>query len=128
MLYPVPFVDDVSKMYRNVKSGELNVILKRMLWRNCKVIRDPDIYCFNEVTFGYRPASCIVVSALRYTANMFSFVSDEVSEVFKRYPLYIDDICSGINSLAGATALVSDIETIVAKGFQDKHISIFLIC
>ena len=114
-LYPVAFVGDVSKMYHNVKTGELEGNLRRMLWRNCEINRNPDIYCFNVVTFGDRPAGCIAVSALRATADMFSSVSEEASEILKR-DAYMDDVVSGANSVEEATALVSDIEMIAAKG------------
>ena len=79
-LYPVAFVGDISKMYHNVKTGELEGHLRRLLWRKCDQSKNPDIYCFNVVTFGDRPAGCIAVSALKATADMFSFMAEQASK------------------------------------------------
>ena len=114
-LYPVAFVGDVSKMYHNVKTGDLEGNLRRMLWRNCEQNRSPDVYRFNVVTFGDRPAGCIAVSALKATADMFSFVSEKASNVLKD-DSYMDDVVSGANSTQEAKHLVSDIEGIASRG------------
>ena len=114
-LYPVAFVGDVSKMYHNVKTGELEGNLRRMLWRNCEQSRAPDVYCFNVVTFGDRPAGCIAVSALKSTADLFSSISEKAAEVLKN-DSYMDDVVSGGNSKLEAEVLSENIEDIAAQG------------
>ena len=114
-LYPVAFVGDVSKMYHNVKTGELEGNLRRMLWRNCEQNRPPDVYGFNVVTFGDRPAGCIAVSALKSTADLFSSVSEKAAHVLKE-DSYMDDVVSGENSMSEAEGLSEDIQDIAAKG------------
>ena len=114
-LYPVAFVGDVSKMYHNVRTGELEGHLRRLLWRDCDQSRSPDIYCFNVVTFGDRPAGCIAVSALKATADMFSNVSKKASEII-RNDSYMDDVVSGANSMSDAERLVTKIEDVASRG------------
>ena len=113
--YPVAFTGDISKMYHNVKTGELEGHLRRFLWRNCEQERDPDIYCFDVVTFGDRPAGCIAVSALRATADMFSCDSEQAAKVLKN-DTYMDDVVSGDFELKDAKVLTSEIEGIAGKG------------
>ena len=114
-LYPVAFVGDVSKMYHNVKTGELEGNLRRLLWRNCDQSRAPDVYGFNVVTFGDRPAGCIAVSALKSTADLFSSVSEKAAHVLKE-DSYMDDVVSGSNSMSEAESLSDDIQVIASKG------------
>ena len=114
-LYPVAFVGDVSKMYHNVKTGKLEGNLRRMLWRNCDQSKGPDVYSFNVVTFGDRTAGCIVVSALKATADMFSFISEKAANVLK-VDSYMDDFVSGENSRSEAELLSADLQNIAARG------------
>ena len=114
-LFPVAFIGDISKMYHNVRTGELEANVRRLLWRECEQTRPPDIYCFEKVTFGDRPAGCIVVSALQATAEMFSHISTKASQVLKQ-DSYMDDTLSGENSLEEAKDLASDIQAIAGKG------------
>ena len=89
-LYPVAFVGDISKMYHNVLTGQTEKHLRRLLWRDCNLEKPPDIYCFNTVTFGDRPAGCIVVSALKATADMFEYISPKAAKVIQA-DAYMDD-------------------------------------
>ena len=114
-LFPVAFLGDISKMYHNVRTGELEANLRRLLWRGCEQDRSPDVYCFEKVTFGDRPAGCIVVSALQATAEMFSHFSKKAAQVLKQ-DSYMDDTLSGGNSTKEAQDLASDIQTIAKKG------------
>ena len=108
-LYPVAFVGDISKMYHNIKTGEMEGNLRRFLWRNCNQDVVPDVYCFDVVTFGDRPAGCIAVCALKATADMFSFVSEAASNVIEKSS-YMDDVVSGANTLNEAKDLSSKIQ------------------
>ena len=114
-MYPIAFVGDISKMYHNVKTGEMEGNLRRLLWRECDQTRNPDVYCFEVVTFGDRPAGCIVVSALKATANMFSFISQRAADVINT-DTYMDDIVSGAETEKEAVELVEKIENIAARG------------
>ncbi|NRA93174.1 MAG: hypothetical protein HRU26_10915 [Psychroserpens sp.] len=114
-IYPVAFTGDISKMYHNVGTGELEGHLRRFLWRDCQQDRDPDIFCFDTVTFGDRPAGCIAVSALRATADMFSHYSEHAAEIIKN-DTYMDDVASGDFTLEDAKSLTAKIEGIAAKG------------
>ena len=114
-LYPVAFTGDISKMYHNVRTGQMEANLRRLLWRDCEQNRPPDIYCFQTVTFGDRPAGCIVVSALRATADMFTSISEDAASVIKK-DSYMDDVISGEYEIGPAKHLVSNIERIAEKG------------
>ena len=114
-LFPVAFVGDVAKMYHKVKTGQMEGNLRRLLWRDCNQDQPPDVYCFETVTFGDRPAGCIVVSALKATAKMFSFISEQAAEVIDK-DTYMDDVVSGEESTEAAKQLTSKIEEITEKG------------
>ena len=114
-LHPVGFVADIAKMYHNVKTGKLEANLRRLLWRNYEQDRSPDVYCFEVVTFGDRPAGCIVVSALKATADMFSSISEKGAQVLKQ-DSYMDDIASGDHTLKDSKELASKIEEIALQG------------
>ena len=114
-LYPVAFAGDISKMYHNVDTEPLEANLRRLLWRDCKQDQPPDVYCFQTVTFGDRPAGCIVVSALRATADMYTYISERAAEVIKA-DSYMDDVVSGEFTIDAAKILVSYIEKIAEKG------------
>ena len=114
-MYPVAIIGDISKMYHNVGTGEMERHLRRMLWRECDQTKDPDTYCFEVVTFGDRPAGCIVVSALKATANMFSFIAPRAAEVITT-DTYMDDLVTGANSEKEAKELVTQVEEIAGRG------------
>ena len=114
-LFPVAFLGDISKMYHNVQTGQMEAHVRRLLWRECDHGRPPDIYCFERVTFGDRPAGCIVVSALRATAEMFSHLSAKASNVLI-HDSYMDDTLSGDNTAEEAKELAMDIQTIAMEG------------
>ena len=114
-LHPVGFVADIAKMYHNVKTGQLEANVRRLLWRNYEQERPPDVYCFEVVTFGDRPAGCIAVSALKATADMFSSDSEQAADVLKE-DTYMDDVVSGESTTTDAKVLTPKIEAIAAKG------------
>ena len=91
------------------------LLQQRLLWRNFETDRSPDIYCFQKVTFGDRPAGCIAVSALKATADMFSSINKHAADVLKN-DTYMDDVASGDDSLQNAKALANDIQSIAEKG------------
>ena len=114
-LHPVAFVGDISKMYHNIKTGEVEGHLRRFLWRSCNQDVDPDVYCFDTVTFGDRPAGCIAVCALKATADMFSFVSRAAADIIEKSS-YMDDVISGANTVSEAKELSSNVEKIAEHG------------
>lgn len=121
--YPVAFIGDIKKMYHTVRTYPLEGHVRRFLWRGFDQSRDPDIYVFDRVTFGDRPAGCIVVTALHETAKMFESYNHEAALVILQ-DSYVDDIVSGAQSLEEAKALVKDIELI--SGYGDFSFKKFL--
>ena len=120
----VAFAGDISKMYHSVKTGELEGHLRRLLWRDCVIEREPDIYAFQVVTFGDRPAGCIAAAALHETATMFDQMSPEAAQIL-REDSYMDDVVSGADSLDEANRLVSMIQEIgILGGFKFKEFAI----
>ena len=113
--FNVAFIGDISKMYHNIRTGDLEGNLRRMLWRDFETGRSPDIYVFQRVTFGDRPAGCLAVIALQQTADMFSDISPKAARVLK-HDSYMDDIVSGSDSVKGARELISDIKHIASQG------------
>ena len=114
-LFPVAFTGDIRKMYHTIRTGELEGHLRRLLWRDLEVDRDPDVYIFETVTFGDKPAGCIAVTALRETADMFSELDSNAAEIIKR-DTYMDDVISGAENTEVAKSLISSIKEISQKG------------
>ena len=114
-MYSVAFIGDIQKMYHSVKTGPLEGHVRRFLWRDFETGRDPDVYIFDRVTFGDRPAGCIVVTALQETAMMFSETKSKASEVILK-DSYVDDVVSGAGSLHEAQALAKEVEEVAASG------------
>ena len=124
-LFPVAFSGDIRKMYHTIRTGELEGHLRRLLWRDFEIDRDPDVYVFVTVTFGDKPAGCIAVTALRETAEMFSELAPNAAEIIKR-DTYMDDVISGAADIETAKSLISSIREIAEKGgfaFKDFVIS-----
>ena len=113
--FNIAFIGDISKMYHNIRTGDLEGHLRRMLWRDFDVKRSPDVYVFQRVTFGDRPAGCLAVIALQQTADMFSAISPEAARILKQ-DSYMDDIVSGSDSVENAHELISDIKAIASQG------------
>ena len=118
--WPEAFVGDIKKMYHNVATGELEGHVRRLLWREYRTDKAPDVYVFRTVTFGDRPAGCIVMTALRRTAEMFESIDAAAANVIIR-DSYMDDVVSGAQSREQATAMINHIQEITSKGgFQFK--------
>ena len=113
--WPVAFVGDIEKMYHNVETGDVEAHVRRLLWRSYETDRAPDVYVFRTVTFGDKPAGCIVMSALRATAEMFRSVSNEAANIIIR-DSYMDDIVSGSCSKEEAVTAMKSIQEIAKKG------------
>ena len=113
-MFPFAFVGDIAKMYHNVSTGELGH-LRRLLWREYESNRSPDIYVFQRVTFGDRPAGCIVMSALRMTAEMFGSIGPEAADMITR-DSYMDDVVSGANTQEKADTAIENMQEIAGKG------------
>ena len=114
-MWPVAFVGDITKMYHNVSTGELEGHVRRLLWREYDTSRSPDVYVFQTVTFGDRPAGCIVMSALRRTAEMFRSVDEKAAEMIIR-DSYMDDVVSGTLDKEEAIEAIENIQQIAGKG------------
>ena len=113
--WPVAFVGDIQKMYHNVETGDVEAHVRRLLWRSYEIERAPDVYVFQTVTFGDKPAGCIVMSALRATAELFRSVSNEAADTIIR-DSYMDDIVSGSSTREEAATAIECIEEIAKKG------------
>ena len=114
-MWPVAFIGDISKMYHNVMTGELEGHVRRLLWREYQTNRAPDVYVFQTVTFGDRPAGCIVMSALRRTAEMFRCISERAASIIIE-DSYMDDVVSGAYNREEAEVLIDEIQEIASKG------------
>ena len=114
-MWPVAYVGDISKMYHNVMTGEVEGHVRRLLWREYEINRAPDVYVFQTVTFGDRPAGCIVMSALRRTAEMFGCISERAASVIIE-DSYMDDVVSGAYTREEALKAIEDIQKIAAEG------------
>ena len=65
----VAFIGDVRKMYHTVHTKEIDQHTHRFLWRNMDVMKHPDTYVIQRVSFGDKPSGAIATIAMRKTAE-----------------------------------------------------------
>ena len=92
--YPVGLVEDVSKMYQSIEVTEVEWHTRRILWRNGEVECEPNVYCLTTVTYGDVCVGCIATTALRTTAKMYAWISEEASKKLID-DTYVDDVTTG---------------------------------
>ena len=117
----VAFIGDIKKMYRTVKTSELDQHTHRFLWHDMNSTREPDTYIMQRVSFGDKPSGTIAIIALRKTAEMMRNEYPEATDIIQNNT-YMDDIIESKDNFAMARKLSQHIERAIAKGgFQVKE-------
>ncbi|XP_055584807.1 uncharacterized protein LOC129737670 [Uranotaenia lowii] len=115
--YPIVFMSDVEKMYRQVLVDDQDTDYQRIVWRE-----DPEQpiqhYRLKTVTYGTSSAAYLATEALKQAARDCAEEYHQASQVILKGS-YVDDIISGARSIEEAKNLVSQIRSILEKaGFK----------
>ena len=119
--YVFALAKDLSKFYQRVDADELAQHLRRVVWRNGQLDKEPDVFITTTVNFGDKPAGCIAITAVRETAKRFQEISPEAAW-FIQNRTYVDDATAGADTMDELEAISRGMEAIVARGgFQFKE-------
>ncbi|XP_052567476.1 uncharacterized protein LOC128093775 [Culex pipiens pallens] len=116
-LHKYVFTTDVQRMYRQVKVKENHTKYQRCVWRDERTQPLMDVE-LQRVTYGIGPAGFLATRSLIQLAederDNFPEASDVVLNSF-----YVDDALAGADTIAEATKLRSDLETMLLRaGFK----------
>ena len=111
----VAFIGDVRKMYHTVHTKEIDQHTHRFLWRNMDVMKHPDKYVKQRVSFGDKPSGAIATIAMRKTAEFGRNEFPEATKIIKENS-YMDDIIDSKNDKVNALKVTKQIEDILDKG------------
>ncbi|XP_039447364.1 uncharacterized protein LOC120426643 [Culex pipiens pallens] len=111
--YPVVFVSDIEKMYRQVRVDKQDTDFQRIVWRD-----DPDQpvqhYRLTTVTYGTSSAAYLATESLRQAARdnaeKHPVAADRILKGF-----YVDDLMSGADTVEEAQELAGQITTILGE-------------
>ena len=110
----IGLVLDIKKFYNSILSVERDQHLRRVLWSPV-VGEKPVTYLTTTVNFGDRPAGCVVITALRKTAEMFGEINPVASKMLIE-DTYVDDVITGVESKEEGLKIDKDIREIGEKG------------
>ena len=119
--YKVGLVADIKKMYHSVLTHDEQKFLRRILWRKVEVWNTPfqqnppEVYNFNTIQFGDRPAGCIATTSLRNTAIMNQSLDPEAAQSIVE-DSYVDDIVTGAENMDEVKGKIKNIERITEPG------------
>ena len=119
--YKVGLVADISKMYHTVLIHDDQKYLRRILWRPVEVWNTsfqenpPEVYNFNTLQFGDRPAGCIATSSLRNTAIMNQEFDPGAAQSIVE-DSYVDDIVTGCGNMDEVEVKIKNIKKIAEPG------------
>ncbi|XP_064637049.1 uncharacterized protein LOC135493569 [Lineus longissimus] len=105
----VAIVDDISKMFLQVKLKPEDTEVHRFLWRNLDSTREPDVYRMTRVTFGDKPSPDMASFVILEIAEKFQDIHPEAAWIL-RNDRYMDDLIHSCPSTEDATTRMMDID------------------
>lgn len=115
--HSIMLTGDLAKMYRQVWVHDQQRKFQLILWRH-----DPtsEIYTYqlNTVTYGTAPAAFLSTRCLKQLSIDYALTDPEISAIIAR-DFYIDDLCTGGNSVEEVKYIKSRISEIMqTAGFE----------
>ena len=92
--YPISLCSDVTKAYYSLRTGEVEMHIRRVVWRHGQKQSQWKIFGFCTVSFGDRPAAAFLEIAIRRTAEMNENI-DPVAAYRIVNDRYVDDFATG---------------------------------
>ena len=87
-------ISDVTKAYHSMKTGLLELHLRRVVWRHGDRGADWKVYGFLVVAFGDRQAAVLLQIVIRLTCEMYKNV-DLIAAQKIQDDLFVDDLVTG---------------------------------
>ncbi|XP_062703957.1 uncharacterized protein LOC134286361 [Aedes albopictus] len=111
--YPVVFIADIEKMYRQVLVHPGDTDYMRIVWRDSP---DKPIQHFRllTVTYGLKNSGFLAMAALHKAAEAYESTYPEAAERVVKHT-YVDDLTSGANSAEEAMQLIVQINEILGE-------------
>ncbi|XP_058446192.1 uncharacterized protein LOC131427220 [Malaya genurostris] len=111
--YPVVFIADIEKMYRQVLVHSDDTDYLRIVWRDSA---DKPVQHFRllTVTYGLKNSGFLAMAALHKAAEVYEMIYPEAAERIKRH-IYVDDLTSGADSVNEAKQLIKQINEILSE-------------
>ena len=94
MLYESGLCLDLTKAYFSMKTGEVELHLRRVVWRYGKVDEEWRHFVYETVSFGDKPAGVYLDIVINQAADRFHSIDPEAAEKIKN-DRYVDDIATG---------------------------------
>ena len=96
---------DVTKAYYSMRTGDLEMHIRRVTWRYGKTDQKWRHFGFRTVSFGDKPAGVFLDIVLRKVAVMFKHIDPSAAEKLNK-DRYVDDVATGgtneeVNRMAG---------------------------
>ena len=111
----VAICGDISKMYHRVLIPLQDQHVHRYLWRDLQQDKPPDVFVKTVLTFGDKPAPAMAEIALRRSAEDGKELYPEAARVVLN-DVYMDDICTSVQTEEAALKLTQDIDEVLAEG------------
>ena len=92
--YEYALSTDVTKAYYAMRTGEVEMHIRRVTWRYGKKGAKWRHFGFRTVSFGDKPAGVFLDIVLRKTATTFAHIDPSVAEKLNK-DRYVDDIATG---------------------------------
>ena len=92
--YTVALVSDITKAYHSLKTGLLEMHLRRVVWRHGVQGAEWKVYGFLVVAFGDRQAAVLLHIAIRMTCEMYQHI-DILAAHKMQNDLFVDDLATG---------------------------------
>ena len=120
-LHPVAFCIDISRCYRSLLADEQTCNLRLFWWyRDCMDPASLCIFKYDRVTYGDRPAQCLLEISFRTIISPACKL--EISKSIISNDRVVDDICTSLRSHEEADRVIEDISQAFAQyGFGIKH-------
>ena len=92
--YDQALCSDFTKAYYSMKTGELEMHTRRVLWRYGEKDQPWKHFGYKTVTFGDKPAGVYLDIVINKTVDMFGSIDQEAAEKI-RSDRYVDDLATG---------------------------------
>ena len=93
-LYESVLCSDLTKAYFSMKTGEVELHLRRVVWRYGKVDEEWRHFGYATVSFGDKPAGVYLDIVINKATDMFQSVDPAAAAKIKN-DRYVDDIATG---------------------------------
>ena len=92
--YEVGLSTDLTKAYFSMKTGELEMHVRRVPWRYCKLGEKWRIFGYRTVNFGDKPAGVYLDIVLKRVADQFEAIDGVAAQKIIN-DRYVDDLATG---------------------------------